>query len=817
MKNDSPISESFSAHLRHALLNAIQFAEDFGHEQVSSLHLLFGLATQKGSLSAELLSKADFPVDLLKQELIRSLHRPYLSGQSEAVLSDDVITILTKSIRTAQLYGHTYVGTEHVLACFIHLADQYARELFSVWQISLSDLQRQLLTVLKSTSKFPDLTDSLRDLQQLQQEDVTEDIPDFPALESVAKELTTEEATQEMAPLIGREKELKRLQQILSRRYKNNPLLIGNPGVGKSALVEGLAKSIVNGSAPLSLSQKRIFHLEMSSLVAGTMYRGDFEQRLKAIIDECQQNPDIILFIDEIHTLVGAGSTGQALDAANILKPALARGEIRCIGATTFKEYQSNLKKDGALTRRFDKILIHQPSKEETMTILNGMKSFLEDYHQVRITKKAIESAVNLSERYLSHQQWPDKAIDLLDASSAHKTMDRVEPESKKKERSLKKRLKKLQGQKAICLEEDCYEEALQVHKKMQTVLEQLSEIESDPIKRETISEKHVFEALQQRLDVSLAEQSSTVSSSKLYSLLTADVIGQSQSLKVIAQHLQHGFSPLKQEQQPLGAFLLAGPSGVGKTSTAKSLAKHLFGSEKALIRLDMSEYAEKHTIAKLIGSPAGYVGYQQSGLLTELLEEQPHAVILFDEVEKAHPDLFNLLLQILDEGRLRDASGSLLDFSQSIILLTTNLGNEDLAKQVGFANTIGNERLNLTDINPALRLFFKQELLNRLDAILTYQQLNEQDRLSIAKKKLDEIQQRLAQYATIEVEQDVFEHLAITAYQPTEGIRSILRNLKRDIEFPLSEQLSKRKKSQHFLVKKQENGSIVLTEQSKA
>jgi ATP-dependent Clp protease ATP-binding subunit ClpC len=797
MELDS-LTKLFSTHLKQALLKAMNFADEFGHEQVTLPHLLYGLSAQKGSLSSELLTKAEFPVDLLKQELIRAYHQPYLTNEGKSVLHDDVIDVITKAVRTGQLYEHTYIGTEHVLACLLHLADQHLRDLLRLWQINSSELQRQLLVVLKSTSKFPDLAGTLQDLQQ-QQEDQDFDTPEFPVLESLATELTTQESLTKISPLIGRQPELIRLQQILSRRYKNTPLLVGHPGVGKTAIVEGLARLIASGKAPHSLQNKRIFHLELSSLVAGTMYRGEFEQRLKSLITECKNNKEIILFIDEFHTLVGAGSSGQPLDAANILKPALARGEIKCIGATTFKEYQKHLQPDGALARRLELIKVDQPSKEETKTVLEGITPHLEKYHHVRFSKEALEEALDLSERYMSHRKWPDKAIDLLDESAAAKTILRKIPKEKKQEIKLKAKLKSIQSKKQEALNQDCYKEALTHHKSITGVITELDNLTTAPIKKERITGQQVREALSRKLAIDLThEQNYTNFAEQIEDQLNQEVIGQTQITKPLSQHLQRSFSPLKEHHKPLGAFLLVGPSGVGKTQTAKSLAKSLFGSVDSLIRLDMSEYSEKQTISKLLGAPAGYIGHQQSGLLHAALEEHPQSVLLFDEVEKAHPELFNILLQILDEGKLRDSNGNELDFSQTLILMTSNLGNDEAKEQLGFGQLAPEQRAIETKqiVTAKLKQFFRPELINRLDEVLHFTPLDISDRQAIIKRKLNQLNTRLANWAELTISDDLVLAIATNEYKPEQGVRSLEQFIKSNIEFPLSQKLPQIKKN---------------------
>lgn len=792
--NETSITNSFSTHLKQAFAKAYNFAVEFGHLELTSMHLLYGLAAQKGSLSSELLLKIDFPVDLLKQELIRAYHQPFVpQAPSSPSLSDELITVLTKSTRTAQLYEHTYIGTEHVLACILNLANQELRNLLQLWQINTNDLQQQLLMVLKSTSKFPDLTDTLRQLQE-NQDDVSDIDQDYPITQSLAKELTTPEFLQEATPLIGRQTELERVQQLLLRRFKNNPLLVGKAGVGKTAIVEGLAHRILSGDVPPMLLGKRVFHLELSSLVAGTMYRGEFEQRLKMLVDECRMNPEIVLFIDEIHTLIGAGSTGQALDAANILKPALARGEIRCIGATTWQEYNKHLHQDSALARRFQVVAVEEPSEMDTKEILHGTKDYLQDYHHVRITNEAIDHAIQLSRDHLPSASWPDKALDLLDEAAARKKLNERIPAEQEKRVKLKKRLQKLQKQKQEALHEDLYEEALKVHEKIESVLIDLKKTAPKPRKRMHVKPVDIVEALiaktgMSKNQITFSEKTRT---NIFIEEASKSIIGQDHVLNTLQGFIDRAYSPLKDPRKPLGSFLFLGPSGVGKTATAKELAKSLFGNEKALIRLDMSEYVERYSVSKLLGAPAGYIGHKDTGLLTKAIQEQPRSILLFDEIEKAHPDLFNLLLQILDEGQLTDSAGNKLDFRQSVIVLTSNLGTDALRSKVGFGerNSFNHQEIE-QELASGAKSFLRQELLNRLDETLIFKPLGIQSRQAIITKKLQELNQQLANQLTLAIADETIHQIATSAYKDEEGVRSLERFFKQQVEIPLQKHLS--------------------------
>ena len=785
---------AFTTHLKQALAKAMHFASEFGHAAVTEEHLLYGLAAEKGSLSSELLTNLNFPVDLLKQDLIRKFHTPYLIDDRIPDLNNQVIIILTKAVRTAQQHEHPYIGTEHVLFALLSLAEKPLNDLFSLWQISVVEMQKRLTLVLKSTSKFPDLTQTIRYLPTNQEEPV-EASHDLPVLQSLAKEITSREYLETCPPLIDRQEELAQTQQILGRRHKNNPLLIGKPGVGKTAIVEGLARAILAGDVAASLQNKRIFSLELSSLVAGTMYRGEFEQRMKQMIDEIREHSDVILFIDEIHTLVGAGSSGQPLDAANILKPALARGDIRCIGATTWDEYQKHLAADQALTRRFQMVTVEEPSKQQTEKILDGIKASYEAFHRVQLTEEALATALELSDRYLTHTCFPDKAIDLLDEAASRLVMQSRPRREDGRRRKLKEKIVELQREKSRALQQDDYERAITINKQLEASNEKWQAAQK-PARRLRLNSEQIRDVVAMRtgIDANRLRLAAEPIAEDLFGALSREVIGQDEALRQLSTAVQRGYSLMKEANKPIGAYLLLGPSGVGKTATAKALAKFLFDDEASLLRLDMSEYAEPFTVSKLIGAPAGYVGYQQSGVLTNAVKQKPLRVILFDEVEKAHPDIYHLLLQILDEGYLTDGSGQRVDFRHSFIVLTSNLGLNEMQHRLGFSSADPAEESKQT-LQSAAKAFFRQELLNRLDGIVHFQRLGIPQRQAIIEKQIQALQQRLITHVRLEHTPRLVQHLAATAYKDEQGVRSLERALRQEIEIPLSESLWKFKK----------------------
>lgn len=793
--NDASIVKQFTTHLRQALAQGMQFAAEFGHKQTTSEHILYGLASQKGSISAELLTAVNFPVDLLKQDLIRRHHTPYFNDAKNIPDFDEqAIVLLSKAVRTASAYHHTYIGTEHVLASLVEDADKALRELCQIWQVNMLELQRKLSVVLKSTSKFPDLTQTIRLIPT--SEEQREEQPEFPSLSQVAKELTTAEHIATCPPLVGREEEISRLQHILGRRYKNNPLLVGKPGVGKTAVVEGLARAIMSGQAPAFLQGKRIFALELSSMVAGTMYRGDFEQRLRNVIDEIKADPNIIVFIDEVHTLVGAGASGQPLDAANMLKPALARGDIRCIGATTWEEYQKYVATDAALARRFQTVMIDEPSREETRAVLEGVKNTFEEFHRVQIPAETISAALQLSERYLTHTCWPDKAIDLLDESASRLAQESPQPAAEQKKRALKEKISAAQKDIQTALDKDEYGLALKMREDANALQAKLADMNRKKTRRVALKPEHVRETVANRTGIPAQRLhvSAIPTAASLQAALVQTVLGQDEAIQTLTTAIQRGYSPLKEAQKPMGAFLFLGPSGVGKTATAKALAKHVLGDEQNLIRLDMSEYHDHFTLSKLIGAPAGYVGYQQSGTLTNAVRQKPLSVVLFDEVEKAHPDIFNILLQILDEGTLLDGSGQKIDFRHTLIILTSNLGLHELRHRLGFGANASDSSEQRQTVTSSVKAFFKEELLNRLDGIIHFQPLGVEARKAIIKMKIDQLEKKLDEQVSFSASEEALQHLAVDAYQQDQGVRSLERLIKEHIEYPLVELLPKTK-----------------------
>ena len=600
-------------------------------------------------------------------------------------------------------------------------------------------------------------------------------------------------------PVIGRTTEIERVMQILSRRTKNNPVLIGEPGVGKTAIVEGLAQKIVSGDIPSTLQGKQIYTLDLSALVAGSRYRGDFEERLKKVLKEIRTRGDIVLFIDEIHTLVGAGAAEGAIDAASILKPMLARGELQTVGATTLEEFRKHFEKDAALERRFQSVQVDEPNLTDAIEILDGLKDRYEVHHGVRFTEQAIVSAVNMADRYISDRFLPDKAIDLIDEAGSRMRVYKKPLGGEKKE--IAEKLKNLREQKIDAVQSQLFEKAAQIRDQEKNVLDEIDSLEgvnSSDVEM-VIDEEEIAEVLAQwtGIPVHRLTQEETARLLEMEKELHKRIIGQEEAISAVSKAIRRTRSGLKDPKRPSGSFIFLGPSGVGKTETAKALAEFLFGDEDSLIQIDMSEYMEKHTVSRLIGSPPGYVGYDEGGQLTEAVRRKPFSVVLLDEVEKAHPDVFNTLLQILEDGRLTDAQGRTVDFKNTVIIMTSNLGTKDLSKNIGFSNLDGNDSYEKmkSKVNEELKRYFKPEFLNRIDETIVFHELTPDEVKEIVDLMLDRIHKQLKNSdLEIVLSEEAKQFLATEGYDKEFGARPLRRSIQRLLEDPLSEELLKGK-----------------------
>jgi len=698
---------------------------------------------------------------------------------------------------------------------------------FEQTKTDLKEIRSQLSIVLKSTSKFPDLASTMtqdgkglmmqetdRQATEIQEEKTLQ------ALEYFGRELTTLEAQKEIDPVIGREAEIERVMEILCRRTKNNPLLLGEPGVGKTAIVEGLAKMIVEGTVPPALAHKRIFAVDMAMLIAGTMYRGEFEGRLKQIVDEVKSNDDILLFIDEIHTIVGAGAASGSMDAANILKPALARGEIRCIGATTPTEFKKNIESDSALERRFQSVYVEEPSKEKALEILQGIAPYYETFHRVRISPEALEQAVHMSDRYIQDKQLPDKAIDLIDEAAASVRVKSTDPTPQYKQRHLEQELSSIRNSKRQAVVEERFIDAIRL--KEQEARTHAAMAKGDlPAEQECVP---IIQADQVAGVVSritgipvediLLENANKLSN--LLGFLSERVLGQEAVLHIVTGAIKRAKTGVAHPHRPLASFLFLGPSGVGKTELAKSISDNLFHNRKNLIRLDMSEYSEGFTMSKLIGAPAGYVGYRESANLTDRVKQRPYSVVLFDEIEKAHRDVQNLLLQILEEGELTDATGRKVNFRNTIVVMTSNVGLERFTKDgIGFMGTEEDRTIVLNqDLRKELEERFRPELVNRIDHTCVFQPLSKDVLHQITQKQLDELIHRLKEQGLhINIHKALVPHLsgmADTQY----GARNIRQHIQQHIEHKIAERLTKNDSPQSLNIRLK--GNVITVTKAK-
>ena len=774
--------DKFTDKARQIILRAKDIAAEWGHNYLGSEHLLLALL-DNDEIAPLVLSKFGLSADKVKKTLQSQMTKGDFNG--EILFSPDAKRILEFALEEAKILHHPYVGTEHIFISIVREKTGLGGKVLRGFGLDEYAVRREILHLL---GEIPD--------QEQRKSAPT------PNLDKYGKDLTKLAREKKLDPVIGREKEIDRVIQILLRRRKNNPVLIGEPGVGKTAIVEGLAQRIVEGRVPEPLKNKRIVALDMAAVVAGTKYRGQFEERLKNILKELEKNKDIILFIDELHTIVGAGSAEGSIDASNMLKPALARGEIQIIGATTLDEYRKYVEKDGALERRFQPVMVEEPSVEDAKKILLGLKDRFEKFHNVEYTLDALEKAVELSEKYINDRQLPDKAIDVIDEAGALvKIRNYEEPPELKK---IQEKIKELEEKKRKAVEEQDYERAIEIRDRelrLKAEYERLKKVWKENLEKNKpkVTVDDVAEVISKWTGIPVTRLTET-EVQKLLNLeneLKKRVMEQDHAIERIAKALKRSRIGLHRKRRPIGVFMFLGPTGVGKTETAKALAEYLFGSEDALIRFDMSEFMEKHTVSKLVGAPPGYVGYEEGGQLTELVRRKPYSVILLDEVEKAHPDVFNLFLQIFDDGRLTDSYGRTVDFSNTIIIMTSNLGARMIAERgkVGFEQS--NEILNYEEIKrnvmDQVKKYFTPEFLNRLDDIVVFKPLSKDAVAKIIDLHLREINEGLKEWGVkVRLHKSFVDWLIDKYYQPEYGARSIKRGLQREVEELIAEELLK-------------------------
>lgn len=767
--------------------NAWKFAAEeavkFGSEYVGTEHLLLGIAHEKDTAGGRILNSLGVTVETA-EPLLQQGYGGSFFGRQEVYIAPRTKRVMEMAVEEANELGNHYVGTEHVLLALIREGGGMAVHILQHLGVTQENLQKAFESVLSEEKGKDGKAAGLGDLA------------DF------AVDLNERAKQGKIDPVIGRKEEISRVIQILSRRSKNNPVLIGEPGVGKTAIAEGLAQRIVDNDVPEILKNCHVISLNMSSVVAGTQYRGQFEERLKKVIDEVKKHQDWILFVDEIHTLVGAGATEGSMDAANIMKPALARGELRCIGATTLKEYKKYIEKDAALERRFQPVKVGEPTVEETIEILNGLRDRYEAFHKAKITDEAIRLAAELSDRYITDRFLPDKAIDVVDEAAAKVRMEASStPEGlRKKEEELANVLK----EKEAAVSSQDFEKAAIYRDQAKKLTEEVDGLKKNwkgaDQEHLTVTAEDVAEVVSKWTGVPVQNLKKSDSERLLHleEELHKRVIGQEEAVHAVAKAIRRARAGMKDSRRPIGSFLFLGSTGVGKTELAKALAECLFGSDKSLIRFDMSEYMEKHEVSRLVGAPPGYVGYEEGGQLTDQVRRNPYSVILFDEVEKAHADFFNILLQVLDDGRLTDGQGRTVDFTNCVIIMTSNLGSmhlKDQMKQLGFKTDEGKEKTEedfehtkeviLSDVKRA----FRPEFINRIDEIIVFRPLSEENLKSIVKLLLKKVQEKLDQFhLMLDVSEKAEAHLIRNGSDFEYGARPLKRTIQKEIEDPLAE-----------------------------
>ena len=784
--------DRFTAKARESINLAVQAAEELGHSYVGTEHLLIGLLEEGGGVAARVLSENG-----VKKEKVISLVSQLISPDQTVRMEESGYTpsarrVLENSYKEAVRFKARLIGTEHLLISIIRDNDCVASRLLNTIGISIQKLYIDVLAAMGE--------DAPANKEELLKGAKTKG--STPTLDSYSRDLTELARAGKLDPVIGRETEIKRLIQILSRRTKNNPCLIGEPGVGKTAVVEGLAQMIIEGNVPETIAEKRVLTLDLSGMVAGSKYRGEFEERIKKVIAEVMEDGEVLLFIDEIHTIIGAGGAEGAIDASNILKPSLARGELQLIGATTIEEYRKYIEKDSALERRFQPVTVEEPSEEEAIAILKGLRGRYEAHHHVTITDAALTAAVKLSARYINDRFMPDKAIDVIDeAASKVRLTAFVEPPEIKE---LEKEIEKLEDQKEAAIRDEAYEKAGTIKKKQEKKKEKIDKIrekwqKDKDTKKQVVDEEEIADVVSSwtKIPVRKLEEGESQRLKNLESILHERVIGQEEAVTAVAKAIRRGRVGLKDPKRPIGSFLFLGPTGVGKTELSKALEEAMFGTENALIRVDMSEYMEKHSVSKMIGSPPGYVGYDEGGQLSEKVRRNPYSVILFDEIEKAHPDVFNILLQVLDDGHITDAQGRKIDFKNTVIIMTSNAGAESIIspKRLGFgavADEKADYKVMKDRVMEEVKHLFKPEFINRIDEIIVFHPLNKGHMKDIVTIMLKEIMKRTKEQMniTLSVDEAAKEFLINKGYDEKYGARPLRRTIQSSLEDRLAEEI---------------------------
>ncbi len=775
----------FTERARKVILLAKEEAKRFNHDYIGTEHILLGLIREGEGVAAAVLQKLGLSPEKIRLEVEKLVQ----SGPSTMVSGDIPFTpkakkVIELAMEEARSLGHNYIGTEHLLLGLIREGEGVASQVLMNLGLDLNRVRNEVITLLGSSSPAPTSSAGGR--------------TKTPALDAFGRDLTQLARDGKLDPVIGRKEEIERVIQILARRTKNNPVLLGEAGVGKTAIVEGLAQKVIKNDIPEILRDKRVIILDLALMVAGTKYRGQFEERIKAVMDEIRRTENVMLFIDEIHTLVGAGSAEGAIDASNILKPALSRGEIQCIGATTLDEYRKYIEKDAALERRFQTVMVEPPSVNETIEILKGLRDKYEAHHRVKYVDEALEVAAKLSDRYIAGRFLPDKAIDLIDESGSRARLSvlTMPPEIK----DLEDKIEHIRKEKESAIKGQDFELAASLRDQEREAREQLDRVKAEWKKAKgeampVVTAEDIAIIVSKWTGVPLIrlEEKETERLLKMEEAVHKRIIGQEEAIRAIARAVRRSRAGIKDPRRPIGSFVFLGPTGVGKTLLARALAEFLFGDEDALIQLDMSEYMEKFNVSRLVGAPPGYVGYEEGGQLTERIRRRPYSVVLLDEIEKAHPDVFNILLQVLEDGRLTDSFGRKVDFRNTVLIMTSNLGAEQLKKQgsLGFSPattevTFDKMKQQLMD---EVKRTFKPEFVNRIDEVIVFHPLTHENLVQIVDLEIAQVQERLREQGiTIDVDASAKELLVERGFDPVYGARPLKRVIQRFLEDPLAE-----------------------------
>jgi len=786
----------FTERARKVIILAKEEAKRFNHDYIGTEHILLGLIREGEGVASAVLQNMSLSLDKIRLE-IEKLVQP---GPATAISGDIPFTprakrVIELSMEEARSLGHNYIGTEHLLLGLLREGEGVAAQVLSGLGLDLNKLRGEIMELLGQGIPGPTQAGPAAGVKVKGK---------TPALDAFGRDLTALAKDEKLDPVVGRKNEIERVIQILSRRTKNNPVLLGEAGVGKTAIVEGLAQQIIAGNVPELLRERRIVIIDLALMVAGTKYRGQFEERIKAVMDEIKRSENIIMFIDELHTLVGAGGAEGAIDASNILKPALSRGEAQCIGATTLDEYRKYIEKDAALERRFQTIMVEPPTVKETIEILKGLRDKYEAHHKAKFTDQALDQAAKLSDRYITGRYLPDKAVDLIDEAGARARLSAltVPPDLKEKEKGIEQ----IRKEKEAAIKSQDFEKAAHFRDQERQAKSELTKMRDSWKKKKveatpTVGEEDIAYIVSKwtGVPVSKLEEKESEKLLKMEEEMHKRVVGQDEAIATIARAVRRSRAGIKDPRRPIGSFVFLGPTGVGKTLLARALAEFMFGDEEALIQLDMSEYMEKFNVSRLVGAPPGYVGYEEGGQLTEKVRRRPYSVVLLDEIEKAHPDVFNILLQVLEDGRLTDSFGRKVDFRNVILIMTSNIGAEMLRKQGSLGFKSQKEDVTFAEMKKKLleevRRTFKPEFLNRIDDINVFHPLTKEDLYKIVEIEVAEVQKRLAeQEISLELSKEAKEFLIEKGFNPVFGARPLKRTIQRYLEDPLSEDIISKK-----------------------